>query len=129
MLASGSQLRQKSMKNRCQIWWLKRERQNHEKVMISPNDLWPLLGPISEKDDKQKLIEEATLDEVGRFYRSKIQQRMQGEGWTPLDEGYNEELERRMRQSKGDVQKEYGAKGKASFWDMRIEWIRLEKKC
>ena len=59
MLVSRSQFRQKSMKNRCRSWWLKRDRQNHEKVMIFPNDLRPLLGPKSEKTTKK--------NEYGRF--------------------------------------------------------------
>ena len=59
MLVSRSQFRQKSMKNRCRSWWLKRDRQNHEKVMISPNDLRPLPGPKSEKTTNK--------NEYGRF--------------------------------------------------------------
>ena len=59
MLVSRSPIRQKSMKNRCQIWWLKRGRQNHEKVMIFPNDLRPLLGRNSEKTTNK--------NEYGRF--------------------------------------------------------------
>ena len=59
MLVSRSQFRQKSMKNRCRSWWLKRDRQNHENVMIFPNDLKPLLGPKSEKTIKK--------NEYGRF--------------------------------------------------------------
>ena len=47
------------MKNRCWSRWLKRDRQNHEKVVISPNDLRPLLGPNSENNDKK--------NEYGRF--------------------------------------------------------------
>ena len=59
MLVSRSQFRQKSMKNRCWSWWLKRDRQNHGNVMIFPNDLRPLLGRISEKTAKK--------NEYGRF--------------------------------------------------------------
>ena len=59
MLVFGSLFRQKSMKNRCQIWWLKRDRQNRGKVMIFPNDLRPLLGPISQKTRNK--------NEYGRF--------------------------------------------------------------
>ena len=54
IVASGPQFRQKSMKDQCLSWWLKRERPNHEKVVIFPNGLRPLLGPKSEKNDKKK---------------------------------------------------------------------------
>ena len=53
IVSSGPQFRQKSMKDRCLSWWLKRERPNHEKVVILPNGLRPLLGPKSEKTTKR----------------------------------------------------------------------------
>ena len=50
---------QRSMKNLCWSRWLKRGYQNHEKNIIFPNDLRPLLGPNSEKT--------TNTNECGRF--------------------------------------------------------------